>query len=495
MDFDIFLRVIENINSDLNKFVWGPYMLFLLVGTGIYLSIRTKFPQFFHFGHVIKNTIGKIMNRGKAQKGAMTPFQALTTALASTVGVGNIAGVTGALILGGPGAIFWMWVSGLFGMCTKFSEVTLAIEYREKNENDDWIGGPMYYIKNGLGRKWRYLAVAFALFGAIAALGIGNLTQINSIAEQVVNVINAFSSNPLTNNSEFTVRLITGIIISALAAFVLIGGVSKIGAVTERLVPIMVIVYILSAIIVVLVNIERLPGAFLSIFQCAFNAKAIGGGLAGNTIINIMSRGIARGVFSNEAGLGSAPMAHAHSSETNPVKQGLFGIFEVFVSTICICTLTALVVMTSGVAEQCYGNVQFADAKATSLAFQSVFGPQIGSLLIASGLLLFAASTILGWALYGIRCAEFLFGHKIIRIYEIIYCFVVLIGSITSLKLVWNISDTLNGLMAIPNLIALLALSPVIIKLTRKYFTVVTKAEKIEALKQEEQEHTQTKEK
>ena len=227
MDSNIALRVIENINSDLNKFVWGPYMLFLLVGTGIYLSIRTKFPQFFHFGHVLKNTIGKIINRGKAQKGAMTPFQALSTALASTVGVGNIAGVTGALILGGPGSIFWMWISGLFGMCTKFSEVTLAIHYREKNEKGDWIGGPMYYIKNGLGSKWKYLGIAFALFGAIAALGIGNLTQINSIAEQVVNVINAFSSNPIPSNTEFTVRLITGIIISILAGFVLIGGISS----------------------------------------------------------------------------------------------------------------------------------------------------------------------------------------------------------------------------------------------------------------------------
>lgn len=477
---DINTNIIEFItkfNGELNKFVWGPYMLFLLVGTGIYLSIRTKFPQFFRFGHVIKNTIGKIVNRGKAKKGEMTPFQALATALASTVGVGNIAGVTGALVLGGPGAIFWMWVSGLFGMCTKFCEVTLAIAYRERNEKGDWIGGPMYYIKNGLGRKWKHLGILFAIFGALCALGTGNLTQINQISEQVINVINAFSTSPLEANTVYTIKLITGITVAILVGFVLIGGVSKIGAVTERLVPAMVVVYLLSAIIILIVNIKQLPDAFISIFKCAFDPKAIGGGLIGNTMMNIMSRGIARGVFSNEAGLGSAPMAHAHSSETNPVKQGLFGIFEVFVSTICICTLTALVVMTTGVAD--YGNATLADAKTTSLAFQSVFGNQIGSVLIASSLLLFAASTLLGWVLYGIRCAEFLFGHKIIRPYKFIWCIVIVIGSITNLKLVWDITDTLNGLMAIPNLIALLALSPMLVKLTRKYFAVVDKAKKM----------------
>ena len=481
-----FIDEITKLNSNLNSFVWGPYMLFLLVGTGIYLSIRTKFPQFLHFGHVIKNTIGKTINRGKAQKGEMTPFQALATALASTVGVGNIAGVTGALVLGGPGAIFWMWVSGIFGMCTKFCEVTLAIAFREKNEKGDYIGGPMYYIKNGLGKKWKLLGILFAIFGALCALGIGNLTQINQIAEQIISVINVFSSSPLEQNTVFAIRLSIGIIASFLVGFVLIGGISKIGAVTERLVPVMVIVYLLSAIIILVVNIERLPSALMSIFTCAFNPKAIGGGLAGNTIMNIMSRGIARGVFSNEAGLGSAPMAHAHSSETNPVKQGLFGIFEVFVSTICICTLTALVVMTSGIGEQVYGNSAMADAKTTSLAFQSVFGPQIGSILIASALLLFAASTLLGWALYGMRCAEFLFGHNIIRPYEYIWCIVIVIGSVTNLKLVWDITDTLNGLMAIPNLIALLALSPIIIKLSKHYFEVVKKAEHIETLKHDE---------
>lgn len=467
MTMDITEHIIV-INAYIRNFVWGSYMLYLLVGTGIYLSIRLGFPQFKHFSHVMKNTIGKIFNKGTAQKGEMTPFQALSTALASTVGVGNVAGVTGALVLGGPGAIFWMWISGIFGMCTKFCEVTLALKYRERNEKGDWVGGPMYYIKNGLGPKWKWLGTLFAIFGALCAFGIGNLTQINSISVQVINVINAFSAEPLSKDAAFTIALIIGFVIAILAGFVLIGGVSKIGAVTEKLVPVMVVIYLASAIIVILVNIKNLPAAFLSIFQCAFDPKAIGGGLAASTLMNCMSRGIARGVFSNEAGLGSAPMAHASSSETNPVKQGFFGIFEVFVSTICICTLTALVVLTTDVAD--WGNAALADSQTTSLGFQAVFGPKIGSLIIASGLFMFAASTILGWSLYGVRCAEFLFGHKIIRPYEILFCIVIVIGSVTNLNLVWDIADTLNGLMAIPNLIALLALSPVTIKLILDYF-------------------------
>ena len=462
------MEALKSINSAINSFVWGPVMLALLVGTGVYFSFRIGFPQLAHFGHAMKNTLGKVFVKTTAGKGEMTPFQAVSTALASTVGTGNIAGVTGAIVLGGPGAVLWMWVSAFFGMCTKFCEVTLALKYRERNAEGDWVGGPMYYIKNGLGAKWKWLGVLFAFFGALCAFGIGNLTQINSIASTVCNVAQVFTPNVLPDQTLFIVALVTGIVVAAFAAITLIGGVSRIGQVTERMVPFMAVVYIVCSLVVVIVNIKTLPATLATIFKGAFNPQAAVGGIAGFTVMNAMKRGVARGVFSNEAGLGSAPMAHASSSETNPVKQGLYGIFEVFIDTIVVCTLTALVVLQTGVAD--FGNKDVAGSQTTVLGFQSVYGDKLGSVILALGLLLFASSTILGWALYGVRCAEFLFGPKVIRPYEILFCIVVVIGSITELPLVWDIADTLNGLMAIPNLIALLALSPVVIKLAREYF-------------------------
>ncbi len=462
------MEALKSINSAINSFVWGPVMLALLVGTGVYFSFRIGFPQLAHFGHAMKNTLGKVFVKTTAGKGEMTPFQAVSTALASTVGTGNIAGVTGAIVLGGPGAVLWMWVSAFFGMCTKFCEVTLALKYRERNAEGDWVGGPMYYIKNGLGAKWKWLGVLFAFFGALCAFGIGNLTQINSIASTVCNVAQVFTPNVLPDQTLFIVALVTGIVVAAFAAITLIGGVSRIGQVTERMVPFMAVVYIVCSLVVVIVNIKTLPATLATIFKGAFNPQAAVGGIAGFTVMNAMKRGVARGVFSNEAGLGSAPMAHASSSETNPVKQGLYGIFEVFIDTIVVCTLTALVVLQTGVAD--FGNKDVAGSQTTVLGFQSVYGDKLGSVVLALGLFLFASSTILGWALYGVRCAEFLFGPKIIRPYEILFCIVVVIGSITELPLVWDIADTLNGLMAIPNLIALLALSPVVIKLAREYF-------------------------
>jgi len=366
-----------------------------------------------------------------------------------------------------------MWISAFFGMCTKFCEVTLAIKYRERNAEGDWVGGPMYYIKNGLGAKWKWLGVLFAFFGALCAFGIGNLTQINSIASTVCNVAQVFTPSVLSEQTLFIIALVTGILVAAFAAITLIGGVSRIGQVTERLVPFMAVIYIICALVVVIVNIKNLPATLATIFKGAFNPQAAVGGIAGFTVMNAMKRGVARGVFSNEAGLGSAPMAHASSSETNPVKQGLYGIFEVFIDTIVVCTLTALVVLQTGVAD--FGNKDLAGAQTTVLGFQSVYGDKIGSVILALGLLLFASSTILGWALYGVRCAEFLFGPKVIRPYEILFCIVVIIGSVTELPLVWDIADTLNGLMAIPNLIGLLALSPVVIKLGREYFAEAKK--------------------
>ena len=389
------------------------------------------------------------------------------------VGTGNIAGVTGAIILGGPGAVFWMWISALFGMVTKFAEVTLAVKYRERNEKGDWCGGPMYYIKNGLGPKWKWLGVIFSVFGALAAFGIGNISQINSIASSVNSVAVAFHEN--AKEFDTIIGLITGVVIAIFVALVLLGGVKRIGQVTEKLVPGMAAIYIVCALVVVIANAGTIPGVFASIFQGAFNPSAVVGGAVGVTMKLAITKGVGRGVFSNEAGLGSAPIAHAATSEKNPVKQGLYGIFEVFMDTIVICTLTSLVVLCSGAADGNYGNAAAAGVPTAVAGFATVFGDKAGSLILAVGLLLFATSTILGWALYGTRCAEFLFGSKIIRPYQIIFCLVVVAGAVADLTLVWDISDTLNGLMSIPNLIALLLLSPVVIKVTKEHFAGLRK--------------------
>ncbi len=465
-------ETINNINGVINGFVWGPIMLILLVGTGIYYTIRTGFPQICHLGHALKNTLGKIFDKSEAGEGEVTPFQAVSTALASTVGTGNIAGVTGAIVIGGPGAVFWMWVSAIFGMCTKFAEVTLAVKYREKNDKGDWVGGPMYYIRNGLGKNWAWLGIIFSIFGALAAFGIGNLTQINSIATSVGSVFQAFDPN-ISDKGLWYVYLVTGIVIAVFCAVTLIGGLKRIGSVTEKLVPFMAIIYILSALVIVFANIGEIPHVIVDIFKGAFNPSAVAGGAFGATVRVAMTKGVARGVFSNEAGLGSAPIAHAASSEKNPVKQGLYGIFEVFMDTIVICSLTSFVVLLSGAGYENAGNADMAGAQTTIQGFSSVFGDKAGSIILAVGLICFATSTILGWSLYGTRCCEFILGSKCIIPYQILFCIVVVIGSITELELVWNISDTLNGLMAIPNLIALLALSPVVVKLIREYFVEV----------------------
>lgn len=462
------MEKLMTINTALNNFVWGPVMLALLVGTGVYLSVRVGFIQFTRIGYWWKNTIGKVFRKTEAGEGEITPMQAVSTALASTVGTGNIAGVTGAIVLGGPGAVFWMWVSALFGMVTKFAEVTLAVRYRERNEKGDWCGGPMYYIKNGLGKNWMWLGTVFSIFGAVAAFGIGNISQINSIASSVNSVALAFHENAA--EFDFVIGLATGIVIAVFVALVLLGGLKRIGQVTEKLVPAMAAIYIVCALIVVVKNAGAIPSVLKDIFVGAFNPSAVVGGAVGISVRMAMTKGVGRGVFSNEAGLGSAPIAHAATSEKDPVKQGLYGIFEVFMDTIVICTLTSLVVLCSGAAYGNFGNDDLAGVPTAVAGFASVFGDQLGSVILAVGLLLFATSTILGWALYGTRCAEFLFGSWIIRPYQIVFCLVVVAGSVANLKLVWEISDTLNGLMAIPNLVALLLLSPVVVKLTREHF-------------------------
>ncbi len=462
------MEQIIQLNDTINGFVWGPVMLVLLVGTGLYLSIATGFLQFRRFGYAMKNTIGKVFHKAEAGHGEITPFQAVTTALAATVGTGNIAGVTGAIVLGGPGAVFWMWISALVGMCTKYAEVLLAVKYRERNEDGEWVGGPMYYIKNGLGKNFKWLGTVFAVLGAIAAFGIGNISQINSIADSVNQVAQAF--DPAAAAAKGTIALVTGIVVALFVAIVVIGGVKRIGQVTEKLVPFMAVIYIVCALIVVIAHASAIPSVFAMIFTGAFNPSAIVGGAVGITIRMAMTKGVGRGVFSNEAGLGSAPIAHASSSERDPVKQGLYGIFEVFMDTIVICTLTSLVVLCSGAAEGKWGEGAAAGASTTIAGFSTVFGPKFGASLLALGLLLFATSTILGWSLYGTRCIEYLLGRKAVKPYQILFVIVIVLGAVADLKLVWDISDTLNGLMAIPNLIGLLLLSPVVIKVSRDYF-------------------------
>ena len=463
----------------LNGIAWGPWMLILLVGTGVYLSAKVGFIQFTKFGHAMKNTVGKIFQKQEADAGEVTPFQAMTTALAGTVGTGNIAGVTGAIAIGGPGAVFWMWLSALFGMVTKYAEVVLAVHYRERNAKGDYVGGPMYYIKNGLGEKWKWLAMTFSVFGALAAFGIGNMTQVNTIANAINNAIDSFGGNTAAASVNLFGQIVpissivVGVIVAVIVALTLFGGIKRIGSVTERLIPFMAIIYIVCALCVVICNFGSLGKVFAMIFKGAVSAEAALGGAVGITIMTTIQKGVGRGVFSNEAGLGSAPIAHAATSEKDPVKQGLYGIFEVFMDTILICTLTALTLLCgveSGVSIT-WG--ESAGAELISAAFATIFGSHLASLIIAVGIGLFALSTILSWSLYGSRCFEFLAGSKALIIYQVIFVVTIVIGATLKLSLVWDIGDTLNGFMAIPNLVALLGLSGVVVKLTKAHFEKV----------------------
>ncbi|MDY3014046.1 MAG: sodium:alanine symporter family protein [Evtepia sp.] len=461
------MELIEKINGAVNSFVWGIPMLVLLVGAGIILTCMTKGLQFRKFGYAMKNTLGKIFSKHEAGEGEITPFQAMTTALAGTVGTGNIAGITTAITLGGPGALLWLWITALIGMCTKYAEVLLAVRFRERNKEGDWVGGPMYYIKNGLGKNWKWLGVIFAVFAALAAFGIGNAVQVGNITSSVNTVITSFNPD---FQGQGTVNLVLGIIIAALAAVVLFGGVKRLGAVTEKLVPFMAVIYILACLIVIIRFAGTLPAVFHDIFVGAFNPSSVAGGVTGGMIL-VLTWGVKRGVFSNEAGLGSAPMAHATTSETDCVKQGLYGIFEVFMDTIIICTLSGLTILCA--AEGVGLDLNYGVEGTTALnaaALGAVFTNKGGALIIAIGLALFAFSTILGWALYGTRCCEFLFGPKSIKPYQILFILVIIVGATMKLDLAWAIADTLNGLMALPNLVALIGLSGVVVRETKRHF-------------------------
>lgn len=463
-------EIVSHFNSALNGLVWGLPMMALIIGTGLYFSIRTGFPQLKKFGYAMKNTVGKAFSYGKIKdKGAVSPFQAVTTALAGTMGTGNIAGVAGAIALGGPGAIFWMWVSAFFGMTTKYAEIILAVKFRKRNSEGDWVGGPMYYITGGLGKSFKWLAVLFSIFGAVAALGIGNMVQVNTAANALVALAHEFRAGAVVsgNVSDMMLRLALGLVISVLTALVLLGGIKRIGSVTEKVIPAMSILYIIGAVFIIFLNIGKIFSVLEAIVIGAFAPDAVLGGAFGVGIAQSMRYGIGRGVFSNEAGLGSSPIAHAATSETDPVKQGLFGIFEVFADTIVVCTLTALAILMSGVTVT-FGHA--AGAELTISAFATAFGGKAAGVFIAIETAFFAISTILSWSLYGCRCAEYLFGTRAISAYKVVYIVFIVIGAGLQMGLAWEIADTLNGLMAIPNLIAILALSGVVVKATKEHF-------------------------
>ena len=458
------LQTIESINNAVNNFIWGVPAMICIIGVGLYLSLRTGFIQIRKFPYALKTTLGRIFKKKEASDGSMTPFQAVCTALAGTVGTGNIAGVAGAIAIGGPGAVFWMWCSALLGMCTKFAEVTLAVHFRERSETGEWVGGPMYYIKNGLGKRWQFLAFLYSLFGVLTVFGTGNATQVNTIVAAVDTALLEYGV--VGSGFLSTLNLITGIIVAMLVAMVLLGGIKRIGSVSEKLVPFMALFYIVLAVGVVGLNLPRLPYVLESIVAGAFNPAAFTGGTIGSLFIS-MQKGVSRGIFSNEAGLGTGSIAHACADTKKPVKQGMFGIFEVFADTIIICTLTAMVILCSGTPVN-YGTA--AGAELTISGFTTTYGGW-ASIFTAVALCCFAFSTIIGWGLYGSRFLVFLcHSDKVAKPFFVVYSFVSILGATVDLGLLWSIADTFNGLMSIPNLIALLLLSGTVVKLTKEFF-------------------------
>lgn len=459
----LMFSLIKEINSAVNNFIWGVPAMICIIGVGLVLSIRTGFLQIREFPYAMKVTIGRMFKKKEAADGAMTPFQAVCTALAATVGTGNIAGVAGAIAIGGPGAVFWMWISAILGMCTKFSEVTLAVNFREKNEKGELVGGPMYYIKNGLKKHWHWLAYLFSIFGVLTVFGTGNATQVNTITTAIDSAL--FDYGIISKDSASTVNLIIGIVLAVLLSLILLGGIKRIGQVTEKLVPFMAVIYIVFAFGVVALNFQNIPHVFASILKGAFSPASVTGGAVGSFFMS-MKKGVSRGIFSNEAGLGTGSIAHACADTRKPVKQGAFGIFEVFVDTIVICTLTALVILCSEIPVN-YGSA--AGAELTILGFTSTYGTWI-SIFIAVAMCCFAFSTIIGWGLYGSRCIEFLLGPKVNKPFMLVYSLVAIVGATMDLGLMWSIAETFNGLMAIPNLIAVFLLSGVVVKLVKEYF-------------------------
>lgn len=443
------MEKLQTLLGTLDGIIWGEYVLIpLLAITGIYLTIGLRGITWSHIPYAFKRLWeGRIIDK---EQGDISPFQALMTALSATIGTGNIAGVSTAIYFGGPGAVFWMWFIALFGMATKYAEAVLAVKYRETDELGNSVGGPMYYIRNGLGKSWNWLALCFALFGTVASFGIGNMVQSNSVADELQNSLN-ISTN------------LTGLILAVLAGAVILGGIKRIGKVAEKLVPFMALAYVAGGILIILLHIENLPMALKLIIHDAFTGSAVQGGVAGGSIWLAIQWGVARGIFSNEAGLGSAPIAHAAAKTHDPIRQGTIAMLGTFIDTIIICSMTALVIIMTGAWQQADPGAPMA-----SLAFSNGF-PH-GGYIVTFGLVVFAFTTMLGWSYYGERCAEYVFGVRIILPFRLLWILAIFLGASFKLKLVWTFADVFNGLMAIPNLIALLLLSPVVFAMTRRHF-------------------------
>ena len=483
-----FLQSLADINGKINDFVWVKVGLILLIGAGIIMTCCTKFFQVSHIGHWWKNTIGGVFKRGsgatkKTDKKSISQFQALCTALAATIGTGNIAGVAAAICIGGPGAVFWMWIAAFFGMMTNFSENVLGIYYRRRNKDGEWSGGAMYYLKDGLGGKkgfkiiGKILAVIFAICAILASFGIGNMGQVNKIT---LNVQSAFFKNVEAPQvmGVSVVSIGIGVVLMIIAGLIIIGGLQRIAAVAERIVPFMAILYVIGALVIVGYNYENLGAMFASIFKFAFGVKAVGGAVAGIAIREVITQGFKRGVFSNEAGLGSSVMVHSSSNVKEPVVQGMWGIFEVFFDTFVVCTITAVVVLSSGYIDlntgMTVGNVD--DATLVAQSFRNVFGEMFGEgfgiageVFVAVAMLLFAFTTVLGWSQYGSKAVEYLFGEKAVKVYKVIFVLMIISGAVMTSSIAWDISDTFNGMMMVPNLIGVVALCPVVAKITKNY--------------------------
>ena len=442
------MEILTNLFKELNAIVWGPAMLVLILGTGIYLMTGLKAMPLNRIGYGFRMLW---QGRKRAGEGDISPFNALMTSLSATIGTGNIAGVATAIFMGGPGALFWMWCTALVGMATKYAEAVLAVRYRETDEAGNHIGGPMFYIKNGLGSRWAWLGTLFAIFGALAGFGIGNTVQANSVADAL--------------NSKLGIpHLATGFTMAVLAALVLIGGIRRIATVAGKLVPFMAISYILAGAVVLVINASAIPEAIALVFKHAFTPIAASGGFAGAAVWAAIRFGVARGIFSNEAGLGSAPIAHAAATTDSPVRQGTVAMLGTFIDTLVICSITGLVIIVTGA-----WNSGENAASLTSLAFESAL-PGVGGYVVSFGLVLFAFTTLLGWSFYGEKCVEYLFGMRAITPFRVLWIIAIPIGANSSLDFIWLVADTLNALMALPNLLALLLLSPVVFQLTRDYF-------------------------
>ncbi len=494
---DKFWQVLTDVNDAVNGVVWTKVGVWLLIAAGILMTCCTKFFQVSHIGHWFKHTLGSMFKKdviGHAEeKGAISPFQALCTALAATIGTGNIAGVAAAICVGGAGAVFWMWVAAFFGMMTNYSENVLGLYYRRKNEKGEWSGGAMYYLKDGLGKKkgmkivGSVLAVLFCIFTLLASFGIGSMGQVNKI---VANAAQAFDIPALSSvqilGGVSLYNIILGAVVMLLAALIVLGGLKRIASVAEKIVPFMVVLFVAGSLIIIGINYAGILPAFKAIFVNAFTPIAAVGGGIGTIVSKVMTQGFKRGVFSNEAGLGSSVMVHSNSNVKEPVKQGMWGIFEVFADTIVVCTMTALVVLTSGAYNLADGTILagYTDATLVGGAFNQVFdfGFGFGEKFIAIAMFLFAFTTVLGWSHYGAKAWEYLFGAKSVVVFKVIHICTIMFGAVMTSSLAWDISDTFNGLMMIPNLIGVVALFPLVMKITNNYIDRNLKGKAVEAM-------------